>query len=453
MNKKEVLIQQGKSVSLRSKFHIKFLMKHLLTASYLALAIFVLLQIRRAKNSSDIDALMPLFMDIAWYTSIVFVLIYAMSRSIRLVNVSFGSTILSIVMMLGLLGLSIYITIDSTTVVIDKWKHLSKVAHYLLYVFAYLAGWTFLISFFERKASPTLSKYLFVRAIMISLAAVMSMLALFEANIVWLNKHTTKINIHGGIQTFYLLSIASLFVSVIVISIFIKRKFLGKLKGSIDKRASRLSIMAVLMISVMVLITSRLLKWEEGYGSYLFVGFVAVVVTFVFIFSWFKRNETSSSIVRMTVFSLALATLWIGKMFFEYSLIVSLKFAFPVTMIATAALFLILYFENPFLSKLSEITISSLAWILYALAILMWIAVKGFSKYLELNVDGIAELPFSIIEMLNIVLISMPILLFFMFSIQWFLIQRRIKTSLSKTYRRQKKNKKNKLNVKEAPDA
>ena len=245
MNNKEVLIQKGKSVSLRSKFHIKFLMKHLLTASYLALAIFVLLQIRRAKNTSDIDTLMPLLMDIAWYSSIVIVLLYAMSRSIRLVNVSFGGTIISTICMFGLLGLSIYITIDSTTVVIDKWKHLIKVSHYLLYIFAYLSVWTLLIAFFERKASPTLAKYLFVRAIMISLAAAMSMLMLFEANIVWLNKHTEKLDINGGIQEFYLLSIASLFLSVIAIFIFIRIKFSRKLKGTIDKRGSRLSIMAV----------------------------------------------------------------------------------------------------------------------------------------------------------------------------------------------------------------
>lgn len=453
MNNKEVLIQKGKSISLRNKFHIKFLMKHLLTASYLALAIIVLLQIRKVKNSTDIDVLRPLLMDIAWYSSVVTVLLYAMSRSIRLVNISFGSTILSIVLMLGLLGLSIYITVDSKKVVIHHWKQLIKITDYLLYIFAYIAGWTLMIAFFERKASPTLARYLVVRSFMITLAAVMTMLMLFEAKITWLSKNKTPVDIHGGIQEFYILSVASLFISIIAILIFIDVKFTRKLKGSIDKRASKLSEMTVLLVSVMVLIVSRLLDWDWDYRQYLFAGFVVVVVLFVFVFSWFKKSETSSSIVRVTIFSLALAMLWIGKMLFEYSLIVSIKFSFPVTMIGTAALFVILYFENTFLSSFSGMVTLTLSKIFYALALALWIAIKGFSKYLEFNVEGIAELPFSLIEMVNIILISLPILLFFVFIINWFMIQRRIKVSLGRTYRSQKKSNKNKPKVKEAPNA
>ncbi len=452
MNKNEILIQKNSGISLRSKFHIKKLMKHFLTLSYLALAIFVLLQIGDFTSTNAFDKLMPLAMHLIWAISIVFLFLFVLTKSIKILNKSFGGTLFSILFIFIILGISIYISIDSMSVTVLDWSVLIKLINYFLYLMVPIIAWYFGSSFFERKPSAIIAKKFLIKGFSSAFFAAAIYMMYWEFKMAFGSSATLTMNIHEPLQQFLIIGAITLLIGYIVLSLYSYFKWRKVMKRLATTQTHTLSNVLIFFVSAAVFLMLRLFAWDNLTNSYIFIALMALPIILVLGATAFKRSEIKSSPSKLLVYSTAIMMIWITNFIFSRWIIISPAITLPVAILTTAVITLILYFQEPRLKGLSGTSLFTFGLFMFVIMLVMWIGLKGFGAYLDPMLTNMLGIQFGILESMSIMMIVIPLILFIATMFKWIIIIWKVKRSTKVRKIKNKKVKKTKKKEKETKE-
>lgn len=440
MSQQEILIRSDKhNLVVSDRLSIKSILKHLVVLSFLVIATLTLFHL-------DINELPKVIDDpqIAIQTFIIYFLLYVQLRNtLRMINFSNNTIYFSIVASLISIGYATYIYISFQDSHIE---HLRTILWYYLPSIGLTLVWKICQIFFENKPNPVMSKALIVSSInTLAWAGLLIFIYFITDWYIFDSNKQNNFNVHSALHIWNVIACTIVGIIFITTSIYMfvyswKHHMQSRLKMSITYAGA---LMLIVPFTIWFIYFSYEMK--DNWESILYLCSYISLIMFAVYVAFFWKKTMGSPVIISVVYMLIITIAWVISMLTTVvdplSDSVNYLFSKCCPLVVSAVVIILIYFKNPriaFIGKLAFVFIIS--------AMLYWLVeLVVIEKIKEANLPkSIFEIQKDLWAMLLFVdgmAMAFPAMILAINTVQWYMVQRSIKSKSSKIKKIGSKNK------------
>lgn len=437
MKQKEIIIQNGGTkFFLGSNLSIRSLLKHVITFTYMAMVMFVLFQTPLDLTNLTMEHLKKMVVVVV----IILFLTRSTIASLKMLNQSFKSFIVTTVFIFGMMAGSLTLVIIKLDSTIGEWKELTNLIIIYAGVPAYVGVWKLTVAVMEVNSSPFLSKKLIFKGISHFVSSGYILLVMYFMRETYLAPVKKPIDPWNYLHMTYMLSIAGLFILYIFLSFYGWKKYGKVVTKTWHIKAISLSLGIVLVVPLAVWLPFKSYLFRSEWHFILFISIDVVLVALVLFYSFIRKTEMGSPKIYVILVTISITMIWGLKFFYHYQFGYDIPQDFTLTtsLLATALILLIQYLKSPNIGKGVSMIYRFFSVTLFILSLALWLSLH-FTKEME-AIKTIVDIP----ELINVFLLVLPAALALTSILSWAVTMRTIKkySKINKYQLGKKKNKK-----------
>ena len=392
---------------------------------------------------SDVNIKSPKeWIKLLWLFTIFITLTLIYRKSSHVILSVFRSMFIIMTIFAVYLGYSFFLLFYTSKIEIKNISELSQINIYLIPLFSSSIFWYIVLGFVERKTRPIKSELWFYKALNSALMLTIYLISFYQFKEIYVLKNE-KFNLIENRKLYSMVILCSvLFFITIILQVYMIKNYKVFFIDSREMKSTSFGVALIQILSFSIWYFVSNVYWYNSWQSIVYL-IINILIILALLFVTFKRKSSiNQSKIYFVICSFALLIIWslqyIASEVYVYQIPLGVSKSIPL--VSTTIISILLYFKgnssnNNLVIKVYEKS-NTLIW--------MVLLLNAISSQLGVTLD---QLPISISELTNLVLVLPFVLIFSIQSIWWYFNQSKISRTSKKIINKNKKpSKNNKIN-------